>query len=203
MSTAPPHLRKLCECPECKGEGHIPCPECDGDGHYAYANLADAVIPKGIPHEDELHRLRDDARRVNDQAKRLTALIPAAAASYEAQRKATIFAIESEAEQLLKPMSTAPNKVLVICCRVATAGRIVPGSTRETCMDCQQAVWLSPGTAADLLAHLTPAECICTGCAAARHLKEPLHVFPPGPGVLAELRQALHAPPFTLHRPPA
>lgn len=103
MSTAPPRLRKLCDCPECNGTGHVPCPECEGDGHYAYVNLADAVIPKGIKHEDELRRLVQDARRVNNQAKRLTALIPAAAASYERQRTATIFVIESEAEKLLKP----------------------------------------------------------------------------------------------------
>ena len=95
-------LRTLCNCPECGGKGTIVCPECEGDGRYSYVSLADAVIPKGIAHEDELRRLVQDARRVNSQAKRLTALVPAAAASYESQRKATIFAIETEAERLLQ-----------------------------------------------------------------------------------------------------
>ena len=95
-------MTTLCNCPECGGNGTIVCPECEGDGHYSYVSLADAVIPNGIAHEDELRRLVQDARRVNSQAKRLTALIPAAAASYDSQRKAAIFAIETEAERLLK-----------------------------------------------------------------------------------------------------
>jgi DnaJ-class molecular chaperone len=95
-------MTTLCNCPECGGKGTIVCPECEGKGTYRYANLANAVIPKGIAHEDELRRLVQDARRVNSQAKRLTALVPAAAHSYESQRKATIFAIETEAERLLQ-----------------------------------------------------------------------------------------------------
>ena len=96
-----PKLRKLCDCPECNGAGTITCPECDGDGHYAYVNLADATIPKGHQHEDELTALKMDARRVNQQAARLKAMIPSRVESYETQRVATIAAIEAQAEKLL------------------------------------------------------------------------------------------------------
>ena len=92
---------QFCKCPECKGNGRIVCPECNGTGGNYHATVADIEIPPGHKNANELEALRDDAKRVNDQAKRLASMNPAYSKNYERQRVATLDQITKQAEKLL------------------------------------------------------------------------------------------------------
>ena len=78
---------------------------------------------------------------------------------------------DSELEDLMLAWLGANDRCwwvdLVISMRVADTDRCVPGSTRETCLDCREPVWLAPPTAGVLRAN-PGAPLVCTQCGVKR-----------------------------------
>jgi len=88
-----------CQCERCNGFGTIDCPDCDGLGELG---LEAITLPESDPRHAELERLKEDAERVEDAERRLSAMKPEHEASYRRQAEATLRVIEAEIEDLLK-----------------------------------------------------------------------------------------------------
>jgi hypothetical protein len=90
-----------CECESCGGTGEITCPECDGGGTY-YGDIETFRLERNMHNYDELLELQKDAKRVIRQSQRLIEMKPDRTASYQAQLKATLSIINSQAERAAK-----------------------------------------------------------------------------------------------------
>lgn len=86
-----------CKCEECGGTGEIICPACDGTGNFE-EGIETAYIDKSLWNHKELEELQQDARRVTEQARRLSELVPHRAHTYEAQKKAMLRTINLQAD---------------------------------------------------------------------------------------------------------
>lgn len=90
-----------CECKTCRGNGEIPCPKCDGAGTY-YGDIQSFKLERNMQNYEELIELQKDAKRVIRQAGRLIEMKPDREESYNAQLKATLFVINSQADRAAK-----------------------------------------------------------------------------------------------------
>jgi hypothetical protein len=90
-----------CSCDYCGGTGRVSCYECGGQGEWE-GGIETIKLDRCDKHFEELSELQRDARRVNDQAKRLKELRPHRAQSYDEQLEATLVIINHQADELSK-----------------------------------------------------------------------------------------------------
>ena len=90
-----------CKCKECLGSGAVECPECDGSGELD-GGIETAKVEKWMNGYEDLLDLQSDARRVINQAKRLTELKPHHREVYAQQLQSVLLVINRQAEEVAK-----------------------------------------------------------------------------------------------------